>query len=92
MPGDAAWSEGWLDRARRCDSPNFGLRSDATAVDLVLVHSISLPPGEYGGDAIERLFTNRLDPRAHPYFSEIFSLRVSAATSRVSCHGNETSI
>ena len=78
MPGDAAWSEGWLDRARRCDSPNFGLRSDATAVDLVLVHSISLPPGEYGGDAIEKLFTNRLDWDAHPYYRQIRGLEVSA--------------
>jgi len=78
MSGDAAWSEGWLDRARRCDSPNFGLRSDATAVDLVLVHSISLPPGEYGGDAIEKLFTNRLDWDAHPYYRQIRGLEVSA--------------
>ena len=43
-----------------------------------MVHSISLPPGEYGGDAIERLFTNRLDPAAHPYFREIAGLRVSS--------------
>ena len=43
-----------------------------------MVHSISLPPGQYGGDAIERLFTNRLDPAAHPYFQEIAALRVSS--------------
>jgi AmpD protein len=43
-----------------------------------VVHSISLPPGEYGGDAIERLFTNRLDPEAHPYFRDIAHLRVSS--------------
>lgn len=42
------------------------------------MHSISLPPGEYGGDAIERLFTNRLDPAAHPYFREIAGLKVSS--------------
>jgi AmpD protein len=48
------------------------------AIDLVLVHSISLPPGEYGGDAIERLFTNRLDWNAHPYYQQIRGLRVSA--------------
>jgi AmpD protein len=47
-------------------------------VTLLLVHSISLPPGQYGGDAVERLFTNRLDPGAHPYFRDISHLRVSA--------------
>jgi N-acetyl-anhydromuramoyl-L-alanine amidase len=47
-------------------------------IDLVVVHGISLPPGQFGGDAIARLFTNRLDPRAHPYFAGIADLRVSA--------------
>ena len=47
-------------------------------VDLALVHSISLPPGEYGGDAIERLFTNRLDWQAHPYYAQIAGLEVPA--------------
>jgi AmpD protein len=47
-------------------------------VDLVVLHSISLPPGVYGGDAIERLFTNRLDAAAHPYYEQIRGLRVSA--------------
>jgi len=73
----AALAGGWLDSARRCPSPNFNARS-GTAVDLVVVHSISLPPGEYGGDAIERLFTNRLDHGAHPYFGTIRGLVVSA--------------
>lgn len=48
------------------------------AVELVVVHSISLPPGEFGGDAIERLFTNRLDWDAHPYFATIRGLKVSS--------------
>jgi N-acetyl-anhydromuramoyl-L-alanine amidase len=47
-------------------------------VSLLVVHAISLPPGEYGGDAIEQLFTNRLDPEGHPYFKTIASLRVSS--------------
>jgi len=47
-------------------------------VSLAIIHSISLPPGEYGGDAIERLFTNRLDPDAHPYFEALRGLKVSA--------------
>lgn len=73
-----AWRAGWLQGARRIASPNFGPRPAGTAIDLVVVHSISLPPGQYGGDAIERLFTNRLDPAAHPYFETIRGLRVSA--------------
>jgi len=73
-----AWRGGWLRTARRIDSPNFGPRPAGLAIDLVVVHSISLPPGEYGGDAIERLFTNRLDPTAHPYFERLRDLRVSA--------------
>ena len=73
-----AWRGGWLKAARRIDSPNFGPRPDGMAIELVVLHSISLPPGEYGGDAIERLFTNRLDLSAHPYFERLHGLRVSA--------------
>ena len=74
----AAWDEGWLRGVRRCASPNFGERPAGIAVDLVLIHSISLPPGEYGGGAIEQLFTNRLDFDAHPYYQQIRGLQVSA--------------
>lgn len=74
----SAWRTGWLREARRVASPNFGARPPGTTVDLVVVHSISLPPGQYGGDAIERLFTNRLDEAAHPYFATLRGLRVSA--------------
>jgi len=63
---------------RVVDSPNQDERPAGTEVSLVVLHSISLPPGEYGGDAIERLFTNRLDASAHPYFAEIAALRVSS--------------
>ena len=73
-----AWRGGWLQAARRVDSPNFGPRPEGRAIELVVIHSISLPPGEYGGDAIERLFTNRLDPAAHPYFEKLRDLKVSA--------------
>ena len=69
---------GVLRGARYVASPNCDARPAGTAVTLLVLHAISLPPGEYGGDAIERLFTNRLDPHAHPYFQEISSLRVSA--------------
>ena len=72
------WYAGWWSAARRCYSPNFGPRPAGMPVSLLVVHSISLPPGEYGGDAIERLFTNRLDWDAHAYFQGIRGLRVSA--------------
>ena len=62
----------------RCSSPNFGPRPAGIDISLVLIHSISLPPGIYGGDAIERLFTNRLDWAADPYFEQIRDLRVSS--------------
>ncbi len=59
-------------------SPNFGPRPEPSDVTLAVIHSISLPPGEYGGDAIERLFANRLDWDAHPYFKTIRGMEVSA--------------
>ena len=70
--------KGWLDEARACPSPNFGPRPAGVDIDLALIHSISLPPGIYGGDEIERLFTNRLDWEAHPYFQQIRGLEVSS--------------
>lgn len=70
--------KGWLDEARACPSPNFGPRPPGTDINLALIHSISLPPGVYGGDEIERLFTNRLDWDAHPYFQQIRGLEVSS--------------
>lgn len=63
---------------RIVESPNCDERPPGTEITLVVLHSISLPPGEYGGDSIERLFTNRLDPDAHPYFREIQGLEVSS--------------
>jgi AmpD protein len=72
------WSDGWLADARRVPSPNHDRRPPGTAIDLVVVHSISLPPGVYDGDAVEQLFLNRLDWDAHPYYAGIRGLRVSA--------------
>ena len=68
----------WLLNARRVLSPNCDDRPDGCGVSLIVVHGISLPPGEYGGRWIDDLFTNRLDPDAHPYFAEICDLRVSS--------------
>lgn len=79
MPSEGGrWHGGWWDRARRVDSPNFGPRSAGVAIDIAIVHSISLPPGRYGGGGIEQLFTNRLDWDADPYFQAIRGLEVSA--------------
>ena len=77
-PRPPAWLAGWYASARRVPSPNVGARPQGAAVTLAVIHSISLPPGRYGGDAIERLFTNTLDPAAHPYFERLRGLEVSA--------------
>lgn len=76
--GEAAWRDGWYRFARRLDSPNFDERPPGAVVDLLVLHSISLPPGSYGGDAVQRLFTNTLDWDAHPYYQAIRGLQVSA--------------
>ncbi|MGC4062688.1 MAG: 1,6-anhydro-N-acetylmuramyl-L-alanine amidase AmpD [Aquabacterium sp.] len=73
-----AWQDGWYTPARKVPSPNFGPRPDAQDITLAVIHSISLPPGVYGGDEIERLFTNQLDWSAHPYFEQIKGAEVSA--------------
>ena len=65
-------------KARHCPSPNFGPRPNGASIDLAIIHSISLPPGQYGGPEIEQLFTNQLDWSAHPYFEHIRGLEVSA--------------
>jgi AmpD protein len=64
--------------ARWVPSPHFDPRPPQMPIDLLVLHAISLPAGEYGGDAIERLFTGRLDPGAHPTFASLQGLRVSA--------------
>ncbi len=72
---------GWASGAVGVDavpSPNRDARPDGVEPTLVVVHAISLPPGEFGGRAIDALFTNTLDPDAHPYFATIAQLRVSA--------------
>jgi AmpD protein len=76
--GRNAWQDGWYAVARRVPSPNFGPRPAGVPVSLAVLHSISLPPGEYGGPQVEQLFTNRLDWDAHPYFAGIRGLQVSA--------------
>ncbi len=73
-----AWRAGWWSGARACPSPNFGPRPAGVPIALALLHSISLPPGVYGGPHIDRLFTNTLDWDQHPYFQGIRGLEVSS--------------
>ena len=70
--------DGLVEGARCLASPNCDERPQGVRPTLLVVHSISLPPGQYGGDGIERFFTNRLDPRTHPYYAEIAGLKVSS--------------
>lgn len=74
----SAWRGGWLRSAFARPSPNHDARPPGVAVELLVIHYISLPPGRFGGDAIERLFTNCLDPAAHAAFESLRTLRVSA--------------
>lgn len=78
MNTPALWQDGWYYFARRLKSPNFGKRPDAVQIDLVVIHSISLPPGQYGGDEVQQFFTNTLDWDTHPYFDTIRGMEVSA--------------
>ena len=78
MVHEALWQQGWYARAKHLPSPNFGPRPEGAHIDLIVVHSISLPPGQYGGPEVLQLFTNRLDWDAHPYFEQIRGLEVSA--------------
>jgi AmpD protein len=75
---DGLWQAGWYRFAKALRSPNFGPRPVGAQTDLIVLHSISLPPGEYCGDAVQQLFTNQLDWDAHPYFQTIRGLEVSS--------------
>jgi len=70
--------QGWITEARKVPSPHFNQRPNDEVPSLLVVHNISLPPGEFGGPWIDDLFTGRLDPAAHPYFSDISHLQVAA--------------
>ena len=88
--GQSGWHDGdrgieranerdvWYPGARRLPSPNQDARPEGEEISLLVIHGISLPPGEFGGPWIDALFANRLDPAAHPYFREIAHLHVSA--------------
>ncbi len=76
--GTPLWQDGWYSFARHLASPNFGARPADTLTELVVIHSISLPPGQYGTNQVQRLFTNTLDWDSHDYFRSIRGLKVSS--------------
>ncbi|MBM7344665.1 1,6-anhydro-N-acetylmuramyl-L-alanine amidase AmpD [Pantoea coffeiphila] len=70
--------DGWINEARKVPSPHFNQRPNDEKPSLLVIHNISLPPGEFGGPWIDDLFTGQLDPNAHPYFAGISHLQVAA--------------
>lgn len=74
----ADWQGGWYRKAAHHFSPHFGPRPPMAQVDLLVVHSISLPPGQYGGNAVESLFLGTLDCTLHPYYAQLHGMQVSA--------------
>ena len=68
----------WLQPCRHCPSPNQSARPTDQKIDLLVIHNISLPPGEFGTGCVDQLFCNALDPARHPSFGELAELRVSA--------------
>jgi AmpD protein len=68
----------WLEGVRRAASPNHDERPDRRDISLLVIHGISLPPGEFGGPWIDALFCNRLDTDAHPSFGDLLGVRVSS--------------
>lgn len=69
--------QGWLEQVERCPSPNFNARPTGE-ISLLVIHNISLPPGQFGTGCVQQFFLNRLDSQAHPFFAEIAGLQVSA--------------
>ena len=74
----ACWSKGWYRFAKHVASSNFEPRPTGFSTDLLVMHSISLPPGQFSGNAIEQFFTNTLDHDSHPYYDQLRGVKVSA--------------
>lgn len=70
--------KGFLNIATQIASPNFDARPESTVINMVVIHNISLPPNQFGGNGILQLFTNTLNPNEHPYYAEIHTRKVSA--------------
>jgi len=70
--------KGWLEEAQRCESPNYNERPDPSDISLLVIHNISLPPGQYGGPCVREFFCNQLDCDAHEYFGQLRDMQVSS--------------
>jgi len=71
-------AQGWFSGVRKVASPNFDARPPQMPVCLLIIHSISLPPGNFGGEGVEQLFTNTLNSEEHPYYEQLRGLKVSS--------------
>ena len=71
-------TDGWLNGVRRVVSPHFDQRPEPSDISLLVIHYISLPPEQFGGGYVDDFFQGKLDPKVHPYFNEIYQIRVSA--------------
>lgn len=78
MKSNLKIENGWLTKTKKVISPHFSLRPDKQDISLLVIHYISLPPEEFGGNFIDCFFEGTLDPKLHPYFEEIKDLKVSA--------------
>ncbi|WP_439239903.1 1,6-anhydro-N-acetylmuramyl-L-alanine amidase AmpD [Lonepinella sp. BR2474] len=70
--------QGWLKNIRHLPSPHFDSRPDPQDISLLVIHYISLPPEQFGGGFVDDFFLGKLDPTVHPYFEDIYQVRVSA--------------
>jgi len=70
--------QGWLQSACRVESPNFDDRPAGISAEVLIIHSISLPPGKFSGPGVEQLFTNSLNPADDPYYHQLGGLKVSS--------------
>ncbi|HAF00934.1 MAG TPA: 1,6-anhydro-N-acetylmuramyl-L-alanine amidase AmpD [Methylophilaceae bacterium] len=70
--------QGWIEQAQHIVSPNFDARPEHCNIEMLVIHNISLPPCQYGGQGIVELFTNQLNPNEHPYYAEIYTRKVSS--------------
>jgi len=70
--------KGFIKNTKQIPSPNYNARPKDTEINLIVIHNISLPPNQYGGNFIEQFFTNKLDSNKHPYFKEIKNVKVSS--------------
>ncbi|MGZ8270784.1 MAG: 1,6-anhydro-N-acetylmuramyl-L-alanine amidase AmpD [Methylophilus sp.] len=69
---------GWIKQAHHIASPNYDVRPEQCNIDMLVIHNISLPPSQFGGNGIIELFTNQLNPNEHPYYAEIYTRKVSS--------------